>query len=164
MSRCEARLKATSSPSSRMRPLVGSSRPAIILKVVVLPQPDGPSRQKNEPFAMVKDESLTAVKLPKALCSFSTRISAMALASIRKVADDHKPHRSAQDRDERVGVEIEREWLRQHDNPEANHPHGGVLPGAPPEPPYLRPRSHVWCVGHLRTAPNVMPRKRCFLS
>ena len=45
-----ARLKVTSSPSSRMRPTVGSSSPAIMRSVVVLPQPDGPSRQKNAPI------------------------------------------------------------------------------------------------------------------
>ena len=45
----DARLKVTSSPPSRMRPPVGSSSPAIMRSVVVLPQPEGPSRQKNSP-------------------------------------------------------------------------------------------------------------------
>ena len=53
MSRCDARLNVTSSPPSRIRPDVGSSSPAIIRNVVVLPQPDGPSRQKNSPSGMV---------------------------------------------------------------------------------------------------------------
>jgi hypothetical protein len=65
-----------------MLPEVGSSRPAIMRSVVVLPQPDGPSRQKNSPSATVKVESFTAMKSPKALCRFSTRISAMALNSM----------------------------------------------------------------------------------
>jgi multiple sugar transport system permease protein len=47
---------------------VGSSRPAIMRRVVVLPQPDGPSRQKNSPFSTIKFESLTATKSPKDLC------------------------------------------------------------------------------------------------
>ena len=34
-----------------MRPLVGCSKPAIIRSVVVLPQPDGPSIEKNSPLA-----------------------------------------------------------------------------------------------------------------
>ena len=34
----------------RIRPRVGSSSPATIRSVVVLPQPDGPSRAKNEPL------------------------------------------------------------------------------------------------------------------
>ena len=41
----------TSRPSSRTVPWVGSSKPAIIRIVVVLPQPDGPSMEKNSPFA-----------------------------------------------------------------------------------------------------------------
>ena len=35
--------------------------------VVVLPQPDGPSRQKNEPSGMVKDEILYGDKLAEFL-------------------------------------------------------------------------------------------------
>ena len=78
MSRSPARLKVTSLPPSRMRPEVGSSRPAIMRRVVVLPQPDGPSRTKNSPFSTTKLESLTAAKSPKLFCRFSTRISAIA--------------------------------------------------------------------------------------
>ena len=48
------RLEPTSSPSSRICPEVGSSSPAIIRSVVVLPQPDGPSSMKNSPSSMVK--------------------------------------------------------------------------------------------------------------
>ncbi len=36
-------------PSSRIPPSVGCSNPAIIRSVVVLPQPDGPSIEKNSP-------------------------------------------------------------------------------------------------------------------
>ena len=42
----------TSWPSSRIARLSGSSKPAIIRSVVVLPQPDGPSRVKNSPAAI----------------------------------------------------------------------------------------------------------------
>src|SRR5215831_2564316 len=42
----------TSWPCSRITPWVGSSKPAIIRMVVVLPQPDGPSREKNSPSRM----------------------------------------------------------------------------------------------------------------
>ena len=45
--------------------------------VVVLPQPDGPSMTKNSPSATVKFELRTAMNSPKALCRFSTRISAI---------------------------------------------------------------------------------------
>ena len=57
----------TSSPSSRIRPEVGSSRPAIMRKVVVLPQPEGPSMTKNSPSSIVKVEPRTAMKLAERL-------------------------------------------------------------------------------------------------
>ena len=41
---------STGSPSSRIRPAVGTSKPASIRSVVVLPQPEGPSREKNSPW------------------------------------------------------------------------------------------------------------------
>ena len=51
---------ATSSPSSRMRPLVGRSNPAIMRSVVVLPQPDGPTIVKNSPGGMNRSMPSTA--------------------------------------------------------------------------------------------------------
>src|ERR687892_415816 len=45
--RSDPRSPVTSLPSSRMRPAVGISSPAIIRSVVVLPQPEGPSSTKN---------------------------------------------------------------------------------------------------------------------
>ena len=39
-----------SSSPMQIRPAVGSSRPATIRSVVVLPHPDGPSSAKNEPL------------------------------------------------------------------------------------------------------------------
>ena len=50
----------TSSPSRRTRPAVGASNPAIIRRVVVFPQPDGPSIEKNSPRAIEKSASCTA--------------------------------------------------------------------------------------------------------
>jgi hypothetical protein len=43
-----------------MAPSVGVSKPAIILRVVVLPQPDGPSIEKNSPDPIEKSASATA--------------------------------------------------------------------------------------------------------
>ena len=51
-----------SSPLRRMEPLVGISNPAIIRKVVDLPQPDGPSKVTNSPLEISKSKSLTATK------------------------------------------------------------------------------------------------------
>src|SRR5215208_7017334 len=88
MSRSEARLKATSSPPRKILPELGSSRPAIILSVVVLPQPEGPSRQKKDLSGIVKLRSFTAVNSPNFFCRFCTLIS--AIVSIRKFRNDDK--------------------------------------------------------------------------
>ena len=49
--------------SSRIWPEVGCSNPAISRKVVVLPQPEGPSREKNSPLATVRSMLSTAISL-----------------------------------------------------------------------------------------------------
>ena len=59
----------TSSPSSSTVPSLGSSKPAIILSVVVLPHPDGPSIVKKWPRGMSRSISRTAVKSPKRFVS-----------------------------------------------------------------------------------------------
>src|SRR5262249_51469631 len=41
-----------STPSISTRPLVGSSNPAMMLKIVLLPQPDGPIRLTKRPCGM----------------------------------------------------------------------------------------------------------------
>ena len=46
----------TSSPSIRMRPLVGASRPAISRSTVLLPLPDGPTSTSSSPSAIVEVE------------------------------------------------------------------------------------------------------------
>ncbi len=51
---------ATSSPSIVIRPPVGSISRLIIFMVVVLPQPDGPTRTQISPALMVSDRSSTA--------------------------------------------------------------------------------------------------------
>jgi hypothetical protein len=48
-SRLLAGTPVTSLPCSCTVPRVGSSKPATIRMVVVLPQPDGPSNEKNSP-------------------------------------------------------------------------------------------------------------------
>ena len=63
----------TSSPPSRTRPSVGSSKPATMRSVVVFPQPDGPSIVKNWPRGMSSSISRTAVKSPKRLVTPSSR-------------------------------------------------------------------------------------------
>src|SRR5258708_28064438 len=64
----------TSTPSSRILPEVGCSKPAISRKVVVLPQPEGPSREKNSPLATVRSTLSTAIS-PNLLVSPDSSIA-----------------------------------------------------------------------------------------
>ena len=48
-------------PFKRIFPLVGVSKPAIILNVVVLPHPEGPKNVTNSPFVMSKLKLSTTV-------------------------------------------------------------------------------------------------------
>src|SRR5277367_881505 len=58
----------TASLSTWILPLVGERKPAIAFKSVVLPQPDGPSRQTNSPSATSRlIFSRTGVLLPSRL-------------------------------------------------------------------------------------------------
>src|SRR3954463_12199158 len=59
-----------SSPASVMVPELGDSRPATIRNVVVLPQPEGPSRAKKEPRGTSRSSDCTAWKAPKCLVSW----------------------------------------------------------------------------------------------
>src|SRR5690349_24019740 len=45
--------------STMMVPVVGASKPAIILRIVVLPQPDGPSSETNSPLSKLRSTPLT---------------------------------------------------------------------------------------------------------
>src|SRR6478736_2890098 len=51
-------------PPTTISPADGSRKPAISRSVVVLPQPDGPSRQTSCPCPISKDTSSTATALP----------------------------------------------------------------------------------------------------
>src|SRR5712692_1784585 len=53
-----------STPSIRTRPPVGSSKPAMILKIVLLPHPDGPIRLAKRPCGMETVMGASAAKAP----------------------------------------------------------------------------------------------------
>src|SRR5260370_24655584 len=53
-----------SSPSTRILPLVGSMRRLIILRIVVLPHPEGPTRTNTSPLGTSKVRSSTATNPP----------------------------------------------------------------------------------------------------
>src|SRR5882757_20601 len=74
--RCTGR-SVMSLPPTWTRPESGSSKPAIMRSDVVLPQPDGPSSEKNSPAAMSSVTPSTATTLPsKVLVTFSSLIVA----------------------------------------------------------------------------------------
>ncbi len=71
-----------------MSPSVCRSKPPIMRKSVVLPQPDGPSSEKNSPGAMSKVALSTAAKLPKRLltrCSEIMGFVVMATSKDRRI-------------------------------------------------------------------------------
>ncbi len=58
-----------------MRPDVGSSKPPIMRRVVVLPQPDGPSSEKNSPSRTSRSMWSTATTSPNFLTTSTSRTS-----------------------------------------------------------------------------------------
>jgi hypothetical protein len=52
-------------PPIRTAPWDGSRNPEIVLRIVVLPQPEGPRKLKNSPSAMRSVASRTATNGPK---------------------------------------------------------------------------------------------------
>src|SRR5215831_19345112 len=54
-------------PPSRISPAVGSTKPAIMRSVVVLPQPEGPSSTTSSPCRMSRSTSATACTSPYVL-------------------------------------------------------------------------------------------------
>ena len=51
-------------PSRRMVPALGKMKPAIIMRVVVLPDPLGPRRLTNSPLATSSETRSTALTAP----------------------------------------------------------------------------------------------------
>ncbi len=79
-----------SSPSSRMRPSVGVSKPASMRSSVVLPQPDGPSSAKNSPCAMSSDRPSTAVSAPNRFDTASKRTSGAVACPIVPLSQNRR--------------------------------------------------------------------------
>src|SRR5438105_8894326 len=76
----------TSWPSRTIRPSSGVSKPAIIRSVVVLPQPLGPSSEKNSPSSIARLTSRTAAAFPKRLPTPSSAIATLRSACMRRVS------------------------------------------------------------------------------
>src|SRR5713101_10014533 len=71
-----------SSPSRRMRPALGASRPVSILIVVDLPAPFGPRKPKNCPLSTVRSIWLTATSSPKRRVSFSVTMAGWVMVCL----------------------------------------------------------------------------------
>ncbi len=54
-------------PSSRIAPLSTGTKPAIICSVVVLPQPEGPSRETNSPRSTERFDGVNGGEAAEAL-------------------------------------------------------------------------------------------------
>ncbi len=54
-------------PAMRTTPALGAVKPPMMFSVVVFPQPDGPSRQKNSPSRMSRSRGCKATASPKFL-------------------------------------------------------------------------------------------------
>src|SRR5882724_5388381 len=65
-------------PASSTRPSSGRSKPAISRRVVVLPEPEGPSRVKNSPAGISRSTRSTATTSPYVLRMPSSRTSISA--------------------------------------------------------------------------------------
>ena len=72
------RQAATSRSPRKIAPSLGCSKPPIMRSVVVLPQPDGPSRAKNEPRGISSEMPSTAATSSKRLTTLSSRTSGVA--------------------------------------------------------------------------------------
>src|SRR3954470_12935435 len=74
-------------PCRKTSPSVGSSNPAIMRIVVVLPHPDGPSSEKNSPSPMVTSTPLTArTASPWEWNVFTMPLSSIAASSVPRAA------------------------------------------------------------------------------
>src|ERR1700722_1773882 len=73
-----------SRPHAVIDPLVGRSRPTIILATVVLPDPDSPTMASDRPGGIANDASSTATRLPNSLRSpVTSRTGAVSAAGSR---------------------------------------------------------------------------------
>src|SRR5215218_2458291 len=89
-----------SSPPRVIRPVSGCSKPAIIRRVVVFPDPDGPSRVKNSPSPTCRSTPSTATTSPYVLRAPSTATSANAAredveAAVEVLVGDAEGHEDA---------------------------------------------------------------------
>src|SRR5258705_39155 len=79
----------TSWPSIRTRPAVGSTKPAIRLRVVVLPQPDGPSSESSSPSYTTRSRPATARTPSYSRLQPASSTTGRAIRSVSPVVEEH---------------------------------------------------------------------------
>src|SRR5262249_32673952 len=72
-------------------PSSGVSKPAIMRRVVVLPEPDGPSMVKNSPWAMSRSTPSTATTSPYRLVRPLRLMSGAAGSGAKRLLQDGEP-------------------------------------------------------------------------
>src|SRR5438094_6087836 len=96
-----------------MRPASGRSKPAISRSVVVLPEPDGPSRVKNSPGAMSRSTPATAATSPYERRTPTSRTAGAALRALvtrsRGLADSGVAKRLLEDRQSVLELVVRRD-------------------------------------------------------
>src|SRR5215471_10648526 len=125
----------TSVPSIRMRPLVGTSRPAINRSTVLLPLPDGPTSTSNSPCATSRSTSLSAATPPgnrlPILCNEIDAMSSLDRAGGESgddpaLSDEHQ-RGNRQRRDERARENLSSGHLILPAKERNRHRHGVTL-------------------------------------
>src|SRR5580704_2017287 len=91
-----------STPSITTRPSLGSCNPATMLKMVLLPQPDGPIRLTNEPCGTARLTWSSAWKAPDGVWNLMLRSSIQSLVGegigrLRSKAERNRWLRSPQE-------------------------------------------------------------------
>src|SRR5580704_3881956 len=139
----------TTRPPMEMRPPVFCSRPATMRKVVVLPQPEGPSSVTNSPSLTRRSTPLTAANSPNLRLTFSRTTLDIARRPLQRAEmfldeaelhpaeqddHDHRQHLGADGIEQYGGTELA------HDAEEHQYPaHGKGRPGQRDhDPPHRR--------------------------
>src|SRR4029079_6701586 len=113
-------------PAMMMSPAVILSRPEMMRKVFVLPQPEGPSRQTTSPAATERSASLTATKSPNLLVILRASMGDIRDLSLDRAEGDaaqqmvlqEEGHQENGDEEQRLDC---REQAPQHADAAAGH-------------------------------------------
>src|SRR5260370_2827478 len=87
-------MPTASAPPIRIAPSSGCSQPAISRSVVVLPQPEGPSKERNSPLRTRRLTESTAVRAPNRLVTARSSTSQASPLSAEVTPNVHLTKRS----------------------------------------------------------------------